>query len=79
MQPIRTIYRDAPDSIDIPEALRHQPVEIIIRLLSDHPELTKQVDENGWPPGFFDQTFSSIPDLPDREWQGDYEQQPALK
>lgn len=30
MRPIRKIYQDASDSIDIPEELRHQPVEIII-------------------------------------------------
>ncbi|MBL1265999.1 hypothetical protein [Candidatus Methylomicrobium oryzae] len=30
MQPIRKVYQVAPDSIAIPEELRHQPVEIII-------------------------------------------------
>lgn len=31
MKPIRKIYQDVPDSIDIPEKLPQQPVEIIIR------------------------------------------------
>ena len=53
MKPIRKIYQDAPDSIDIPEELRHLPVEIIIWPLSDQPESTERVDENGWPLGFF--------------------------
>ncbi len=37
MQPIRQIYQDAPDSITIPESLRHQPVEIIIWPLAEQP------------------------------------------
>ncbi len=31
-------------------------------------------DANGWPLGFFEQTFGSLPDLPERAPQGDYEQ-----
>jgi|GEM_PF-931741 len=30
MQPIRQIYDDAPASIPVPEALRHQRVELIL-------------------------------------------------
>lgn len=30
MKPIRKIYQDAPDSIDISQELRYQPVKIII-------------------------------------------------
>lgn len=78
MQPIRKIYQDAPDSILIPEELRHQPVEIIIWPLAGQAEATESRDENGWPLDFFAQTFGSIPDLPDREWQGDYEEREPL-
>ena len=78
MKPIRKIYQDAPDSIDIPEELRHRPVEIIIWPLSEQTESAAQVDENGWPHGFFEQTFGSLPDLPDREWQGEYEEREPL-
>lgn len=78
MKPIRKIYQDAPGSIDIPEELRHQPVEIIIWPLSEQIESAEQVDENGWPQGFFEQTFGSLPDLPDREWQGEYEEREPL-
>lgn len=78
MQPIRQIYQDAPDSITIPESLRHQPVEIIIWPLAEQPGATETTDANGWPIGFFEQTFGSIPDLPDREWQGDYEEREPL-
>ena len=30
-------------------------------------------DTNGWPIDFFEKTAGSIPDLPERESQGDYE------
>lgn len=78
MQPIRQIYQDAPSSITIPEELRHQPVEIIIWPLTDQPTQTTETDANGWPIGFFEETFGSIPDLPEREWQGDYENREPL-
>lgn len=78
MKPIRKIYQNAPDSIDIPEELRHQPVEITICPLSEQTESSEPMDENGWPQGFFEQTFGSLPDLPDREWQGEYEEREPL-
>jgi hypothetical protein len=78
MYPIRKIYQDAPDSITIPEELRHQPAEIIIWPLSEPAEATEQTDENGWPLDFFAEAFGSIPDLPDREWQGDYEEREPM-
>ncbi|MDD2760138.1 MAG: hypothetical protein PHH11_07575 [Methylomonas sp.] len=78
MQPIRKIYQDAPDSIAIPEELRHQPVEIIIWPLSEPNQAVEETDANGWPIGFFEQTFGSIPDLPERESQGEYEEREPL-
>jgi hypothetical protein len=67
MRPIRKIYQAAPDSIAIPEELRDQPEEIA------------ETDANGWPLDFFAQTFGSIPDLPDRGWQGDYDERETLE
>lgn len=80
MSAIRQIYQDTPSvvHINIPEELQHQPVEVIIRPLSEAVESSEQSDENGWPLDFFAQTFGSIPDLPDREWQGDYEEREPL-
>ncbi|WP_341328211.1 hypothetical protein [Methylotuvimicrobium sp. KM2] len=78
MQPIRKIYQDAPDSIAIPEELRHQAVEVIIWPLSEQTGQSEETDANGWPIGFFEETFGSLPDLPDREWQGDYEEREPL-
>lgn len=78
MQAIRQIYQDVPSVIhvSIPEALRHQTVEVIILPLEEPSQ--QETDTNGWPVGFFEQTFGSIPDLPDREWQGDYEEREPL-
>ena len=76
MQPIRQIYQDTPSviHISIPEELQHHPVEVIIRALDDSTNSEiKETDANGWPIGFFERTFGSIPDLPERESQGDYE------
>lgn len=78
MQPIRQIYQDAPDSIIIPDELRHQPVEIIIWPLTQLTPSQEETDANGWPIGFFEQTFGSIPDFPDREPQGEYEERESL-
>lgn len=39
---------------------------------------TEQLDANGWPIGSFEETAGSLPDFPDREPQGDYEQRLAL-
>ena len=76
MQAIRQIYQDTPSviHISIPEELQHHPVEVIIRVLDDSTNSEiKETDANGWPIGFFERTFDSIPDLPEREPQGDYE------
>jgi hypothetical protein len=79
MQPIRTIYPDAPDSIPIPAELRHQPVEIIIWPLSSSAEINSQTDANGWPLGFFEATAGAWAGEPlVREPQGDYEQRLEL-
>lgn len=47
-----------------------QPTQPIIE---EEPEFQTGVDANGWPIGFFEQTSGSIPELPEREPQGEYE------
>lgn len=37
------------------------------------------LDANGWPIGFFEETAGSIPDLPEREDQGEFEQRLELE
>ena len=74
MQPIRLIYQNAPSMINIPKQFNGHAIEVIIWPL-DKSEVKQSVetDANGWPIGFFERTFGSIPDLPERESQGDYE------
>ncbi len=74
MQPIRLIYQNAPSMINIPKQFQGHAIEVIIWPL-DKSEVKQSVetDANGWPIGFFERTFGSIPDLPERESQGDYE------
>ena len=82
MQAIRQIYQDTPSviHISIPEELQHHPVEVIIRALDDSTNSKiKETDANGWPIGFFERTFGSIPDLPERESQGEYEERESLE
>ena len=76
MHPIRQIIEDAPKTISIPPELRHQRVEIIFWPL-EKPEPER--DANGWPVGFFEETAGSIPDFPEREPQGEYEQRLELE
>lgn len=80
MQPIRQIYYDAPSTIRIPEELQHHAVEIIIwPLEKSEAKQAFETDANGWPLGFFESTFGSIPDFPERECQGDYEEREPLE
>ncbi len=71
----RQIIDALPEIIIAPPALRHRRVEIIFLpldevVVNDKPTA---VDANGWPVGFFEETFGSIPDFPEREPQGEYE------
>jgi hypothetical protein len=77
MNAIREIYEKAPETIQItiPDSLRHRRVEVLLIELDGASEA---VDVNGWPVGFFEQTFGSIPDFPEREPQGEYEQREKL-
>ena len=74
---LREIVEDAAETITvtIPLELRHRRVEVIVLPL-DHSMTTTssaQVDARGWPLGFFEATFGSLPELLDRAVQGDFE------
>lgn len=76
MSAIRQIYERIPDTITIPLEFRNRHVEVIIFPLDQSDEKIPNksaIDENGWPIGFFEATFGSTPDLPERELQGEYE------
>ncbi len=67
----RETIKNAPSVITIPKELRNRDVEIIILPLDEETENgeTAEVDENGYPIGFFEKTAGSLPDFPDREPQ----------
>ena len=69
MPTIRQIYESSPDVISIPTSLRRRRVEVIILPLDEVEAQNEELDENGYPPGFFEETFGSIPDLTEREPQ----------
>ena len=47
-------------------------------VIKTESKLHSEVDANGWPIGFFEETAGSIPDLPEREHQGEYEERLEL-
>lgn len=78
----RQIIDEVAETITVPIELRHRRVEIIILPLDEagsngamQNEQTVAVDANGWPLGFFEETFGSIPDCSERESQDNYELQ----
>jgi hypothetical protein len=67
----RETIKNAPATIRVPNELRNRNIEIIILPLDEKAENGEavEVDENGYPIGFFERTFGSLPDFPDREPQ----------
>jgi hypothetical protein len=69
MKAIKTIYNDLPETITIPKEFVHKKAEIII-IIEDNIKRnnkSKLVD-----------FFGTIPDFPDRQVQGDYEERECL-
>jgi hypothetical protein len=73
MEAIRQIYEQLPDTLTIPENLRCRRVEVILIALDDAPEA------RGLPPGFFEATYGSLPNFPEREPQGEFETREPLE
>ncbi len=80
MQAIRQLFEQAPESIPVPEQWQKRRLEVIllaqeeesasigvISSLTEWPVVDETLD---WPAGYFEQTFGSIPDFPERECQG---------
>lgn len=72
----RETIRNAPPTISVPEELQNRNVEVIILPLdAKNGNLNSiELDDHGYPIGFFERTFGSIPDFPEREPQGEFEQ-----
>jgi hypothetical protein len=68
----RHIYRNAPAAVPLPPELHDRRVEVIV-LSIDEPETGEEqtvLDALGWPVGFFEDTFGSVPGHPDCTTQG---------
>lgn len=67
------VGKDGILKLEMPSDVRDTELEIVL--------IFNPVSETaaGWPPGFFEQTFGSIPDFPDRAPQGEYEIRNSLE
>ena len=80
MDYFRRTYENAPPTITIPANLRHRKVEIIILPLEEKENSVVEVDANGYPLGFFEETAGCLADDPiERAPQGEYELREAIK
>ena len=74
MEAIRLLYEKCPATISMPPEFRDRRVEVLILALDQSEERNPNstnpaVDSNGWPLGFFEDTFGATPDFPERELQ----------
>ncbi len=78
----RQTIKDAPSAISIPKQFRNRDVEIIILPLDEDAENgdEAEVDKNGYPIGFFEETAGSLADDPiERAAQGEFETRGEIK
>ena len=76
MNVYRETIKNVPAVVSVPKELRNRDVEITIRILDEETENGKavEVDKNGYPIGFFEETAGSLADDPiERAPQGEYE------
>lgn len=73
MNAIRQVYDTVPDSLPVPPSMRRRRVEVVFLALDEEtvPPLTESIRDD-WPAGFFEQTAGAIPDLPERDTQGEH-------
>lgn len=77
----RHVYRNAPATVPLPPELHDRRVEVIVLPLDEaaaHGE-QRAVDGLGWPAGFFEETFGSVPDYPERSPQGSYDDREPIE
>ena len=49
--------------LQVPVGVQNSDIEVMIIVQPIEPEKATTPQDQGWPPGFFEQTFGSIPDL----------------
>jgi hypothetical protein len=68
------IGKDGLLKLETPVNFRDAEVDVVLVVNAVTSKIkTKKKRAKGWPPGFFERTFGSIPDLPERGPQGEYE------
>lgn len=73
MNAIRLVYDAVPDSLPVPPAMRHRRVEVVFLALDETPTPAEDTERpRDWPEGFVDRMAGTLPDLPDREPQGEH-------
>lgn len=80
MQSITLRSHVGPDGIlhlMVPVGVTDKDLEVMVIYQPLEYELTKTPEELGWPPGFFERTAGTIPDL-ERPPQGEYEAREPL-
>lgn len=67
----REMIKNVPPTINVPLEFRNRDVEVLILPIGKKHGTNNavEVDANGYPIGFFERTFGSLPDFPDREPQ----------
>ena len=75
------VGKDGILKLEMPIGLRDAEVEVIlvVNQTSEKGKFQPAKKAKGWPPGFFEATFGSLPDFPKRASQGDYETREALE
>lgn len=67
-------------NLQIPVELKDVDVEVIVTLKTlEVGDLETSPQANGWPSGFFEKTFGSLPDFPEIEPEGNYEDREEFK
>lgn len=77
MQSITLRSHIGPDGIlhlDVPVGIHDAEIEVMVTIRPIAPNLDRNLGvDQGWPEGFFEKTFGSIPDL-EREPQGELQE-----
>lgn len=63
-----------------PAEFKDADVEVVVTIKpTTDDDLEALAQSNGWPPGFFEQTFGSLKDFPEIDPEGDYEVREELQ
>lgn len=75
MQAIRHVFEQAPESIPVPDQWQRKRLEVILLVSEEEVDVSSasvtpvETGVDHWSADYFERTFGSIPDLPERETQ----------